>query len=100
MDEPFGAVDPLVRVHLQDFFLDLQKTLHKTVVMVTHDIDEAVKMGDRVAVFNTHGELAHLPGQPLSLRSQAMISWPISSAVPEGYAAWRSRRSTQSGCCR
>ncbi|MEZ5159446.1 MAG: hypothetical protein R2709_00995 [Marmoricola sp.] len=43
-DEPFGAVDPLVRVHLQDFFLDLQKTLHKTVVMVTHDIDEAVKM--------------------------------------------------------
>ena len=69
MDEPFGAVDPLVRVHLQDFFLDLQKTLHKTVVMVTHDIDEAVKMGDRVAVFNTHGELAQF-ARPATLLAQ------------------------------
>ena len=51
MDEPFGAVDPVVRVRLQDEFLRLQRELGKTVVLVTHDIDEAVQMGDRVAVF-------------------------------------------------
>jgi osmoprotectant transport system ATP-binding protein len=58
MDEPFGAVDPVVRVRLQDEFLRLQRDLGKTVVLVTHDIDEAVRMGDRVAVFATGGRLA------------------------------------------
>jgi osmoprotectant transport system ATP-binding protein len=58
MDEPFGAVDPIVRTRLQDEFLRLQRNLGKTVMMVTHDIDEAVRMGDRVAVFATGGRLA------------------------------------------
>ncbi len=58
MDEPFGAVDPVVRTRLQDEFLRLQRELDKTVVLVTHDIDEAVRMGDRVAVFETGGRLA------------------------------------------
>ena len=58
MDEPFGAVDPVVRVRLQDEFLRVQRELGKTVVMVTHDIDEAVKMGDRVAIFQVGGKLA------------------------------------------
>ncbi len=58
MDEPFGAVDPVVRVRLQDEFLRLQRELGKTVVLVTHDIDEAVRLGDRVAVFATGGRLA------------------------------------------
>ena len=58
MDEPFGAVDPVVRVRLQDEFLRLQRDLGKTVVLVTHDIDAAVRMGDRVAVFATGGRLA------------------------------------------
>ena len=58
MDEPFGAVDPVVRVRLQDEFRRLQRDLGKTVVLVTHDIDEAVRMGDRVAVFATGGRLA------------------------------------------
>ncbi len=58
MDEPFGAVDPIVRARLQDEFLRLQRELGKTVLMVTHDIDEAVKMGDRVAVFAAGGRLA------------------------------------------
>jgi osmoprotectant transport system ATP-binding protein len=58
MDEPFGAVDPVIRGHLQDEFLRLQRDLHKTVMLVTHDIDEAVKMGDRVAVFAEGGRLA------------------------------------------
>jgi osmoprotectant transport system ATP-binding protein len=58
MDEPFGAVDPVVRVRLQDEFLRLQRDLGKTVVLVTHDIDEAVRMGDRVAIFAAGGRLA------------------------------------------
>jgi osmoprotectant transport system ATP-binding protein len=60
MDEPFGAVDPVVRVRLQDEFRGLQQELGKTVVLVTHDIDEAVKMGDRVAVFAVGGRLAQV----------------------------------------
>ena len=66
MDEPFGAVDPVVRVRLQEEFRALQRELHKTVVMVTHDIDEAVAMGDRVAVFAEGGRLAQV-GTPLEL---------------------------------
>ena len=52
MDEPFGAVDPIARDRLQDEFLRLQAQLKKTIVMVTHDIDEAIKMGDRICVMN------------------------------------------------
>ncbi|MDT9687166.1 betaine/proline/choline family ABC transporter ATP-binding protein [Streptomyces sp. P9(2023)] len=51
MDEPFGAVDPVVREHLQNEFLNLQATVRKTVLLVTHDIEEAVRMGDRIAVY-------------------------------------------------
>lgn len=51
MDEPFGAVDPVVREHLQNEFLRLQQTLGKTVLFVTHDIEEAVRLGDRIAVY-------------------------------------------------
>ena len=58
MDEPFGAVDPLVRGRLQDEFLRLHDELGVTVVFVTHDIDEAVRLGDRVAVFAVGGRLA------------------------------------------
>ncbi|WP_275463578.1 ABC transporter ATP-binding protein [Streptomyces noursei] len=53
MDEPFGAVDPVVREHLQNEFLRLQSTLHKTVLFVTHDIEEAVRLGDRIAVYGS-----------------------------------------------
>ncbi|WP_405774298.1 ABC transporter ATP-binding protein [Streptomyces sp. NBC_00859] len=51
MDEPFGAVDPVVRERLQNEFLKLQATVRKTVLLVTHDIEEAVRMGDRIAVY-------------------------------------------------
>jgi osmoprotectant transport system ATP-binding protein len=57
MDEPFGAVDPVVRGRLQEEFRRLQRDLAKTVVLVTHDIDEAVLLGDRVAVFAEGGRL-------------------------------------------
>ena len=56
MDEPFGAVDPIARDRLQDDFLRLHHELPKTVVFVTHDIDEAIKMGHRIAIFRD-GEL-------------------------------------------
>jgi osmoprotectant transport system ATP-binding protein len=57
MDEPFGAVDPIVRERLQNEFLRLQEELAKTILFVTHDIDEAIKMGDLVAVMRTGGHL-------------------------------------------
>jgi osmoprotectant transport system ATP-binding protein len=57
MDEPFGAIDPINRERLQDEFLRLQRELRKTVVFVTHDIDEAIKMGDRIAILREGGEL-------------------------------------------
>jgi osmoprotectant transport system ATP-binding protein len=58
MDEPFGAIDPITRERLQDDFLRLQREVHKTVIFVTHDIDEAIKMGDRVAILRQGGRLA------------------------------------------
>ena len=58
MDEPFGAVDPIVRERLQNEFLRLQDDLAKTILFVTHDIDEAIKMGDLVAVMQVGGKLA------------------------------------------
>jgi osmoprotectant transport system ATP-binding protein len=58
MDEPFSAVDPIVRDDLQQELLRLQSDLDKTIVFVTHDIDEAIKLGDRVAVFRVGGRLA------------------------------------------
>jgi osmoprotectant transport system ATP-binding protein len=57
MDEPFGAVDPIVRGRLQDQLRALQERLHKTIVFVTHDIDEAIQLGDRIAVLNVGGVL-------------------------------------------
>jgi osmoprotectant transport system ATP-binding protein len=58
MDEPFGAIDPINRARLQDEFLRLQARVKKTIVFVTHDIDEAIKMGDRIAILREGGVLA------------------------------------------
>ncbi|WGW12050.1 ATP-binding cassette domain-containing protein [Saxibacter everestensis] len=68
MDEPFSAVDPVVREQLQDEFLRLQDELGKTIVIVTHDIDEAIKLGDQIAVFEAGGHLAQMatPAELLS----------------------------------
>ena len=60
MDEPFSAVDPIVRATLQDELIRLQGELHKTVVLVTHDVEEAIKVGDLVAVFRPGGRLAQV----------------------------------------
>ncbi len=58
MDEPFGAIDPINRERLQNEFLRLQAELRKTIIFVTHDIDEAIKMGDRIAILQEGGKLA------------------------------------------
>jgi osmoprotectant transport system ATP-binding protein len=58
MDEPFGAIDPITRDRLQDEFLRLQQEIRKTIVFVTHDIDEAIKMGDRIAILKQQSKIA------------------------------------------
>src|SRR5471030_152724 len=58
MDEPFAAIDPVVREKLQSELLQLQARLHKTIILVTHDINEAIRLGDRIAIFQEGGHLA------------------------------------------
>jgi len=77
MDEPFSAVDPVVREGLHREFLRLQQDLGKTIAMVTHDIDEAIKLGDLVAVFREGGHLAQF-GTPRELLEQ-----PVDEFVAE-----------------
>ncbi len=71
MDEPFGAVDPIVRARLQDQFLDVQRRLRKTVVFVTHDIDEAIKMADRIAILQRGAKVAQYDTPEAILRAPA-----------------------------
>lgn len=71
MDEPFGAVDPIVRANLQDELLSLQARLKKTIVLVTHDIDEAIKLGDRVAILSEGGHLEQYDSPAEILRNPA-----------------------------
>jgi osmoprotectant transport system ATP-binding protein len=76
MDEPFGAVDPIVRERLQNEFLRLQEGLAKTILFVTHDIDEAIKMGDLVAVMQIGGILAQFgpPGEILAQPASEFVA--------------------------
>ena len=112
MDEPFGAVDPIAREKLQNEFLRLQEDIGKTIVFVTHDIDEAIKMGDRIAVLREHSVIAQFdtPERILSdpaddfvaefigsgaslkrlglarVRDFALAEWPVSS-LADGHEA-------------
>ncbi len=76
MDEPFSAVDPVVREQLQDEFLRIQKAVSKTIIMVTHDIDEAMKLGDHVAVLRPGGRLAQIstPGELLNTPQNPFVA--------------------------
>ncbi|MFV0307451.1 MAG: ABC transporter ATP-binding protein [Desertimonas sp.] len=74
MDEPFGAVDPIVRAQLQREFAGLQRDLGKTVVFVTHDVDEAIALGDRIAVLEPGGRLAQM-GTPAELMESPASSF-------------------------
>lgn len=71
MDEPYSAVDPIVRKHLQEDLLRLQRDLHKTIVLVTHDIDEAIKLGDRIVLLNVGGVLEQVGTPAEVLQSPA-----------------------------
>jgi osmoprotectant transport system ATP-binding protein len=71
MDEPFAAVDPIVRGRLQDQFLEIQRRLRKTIVFVTHDIDEAIKIADRIAILNKRGVLEQYASPEEILRAPA-----------------------------
>ncbi|MGH3925504.1 MAG: ABC transporter ATP-binding protein, partial [Pseudonocardiaceae bacterium] len=83
MDEPFGAVDPITRERLQNEFLALQEQLKKTIVFVTHDIDEAIKMADRIAILNIGGVLEqHAPPEEI-------LREPASAFVEEFVGAER-----------
>jgi osmoprotectant transport system ATP-binding protein len=87
MDEPFSAVDPIVRSQLQDEFLRLQADISKTIVMVTHDIDEALKLGDQVVVLREGGTLAQAatPAELLAAPKDAFVADFVGSA--RGYRA-------------
>ena len=76
MDEPYSAVDPIVRERLQDDLLTLQATVRKTIVIVTHDIDEAVKLADRVAIMNVGGVLEQYatPDELLGAPANAFVA--------------------------
>ncbi|MCK0176305.1 MULTISPECIES: ABC transporter ATP-binding protein [Mycobacteriaceae] len=89
MDEPFSAVDPVVREDLQTEILRLQNELRKTIVFVTHDIDEAIKLGERVAVFGRGGKLQQYD-PPARL-----LSNPANDAVAEFVGADRGYRGLQ-----
>jgi osmoprotectant transport system ATP-binding protein len=78
MDEPFSAVDPVVRSELHEFFLGLQRELSKTIILITHDIEEAIKLGDQVAIMRIGGHLAQV-GSP-----QQLLDEPVDAFV-EGF---------------
>jgi osmoprotectant transport system ATP-binding protein len=71
MDEPYSAVDPIVRERLQDELLTLQERVHKTIVIVTHDIDEAIRLADRIAIFNIGGVVEQYDRPAQILRAPA-----------------------------
>ena len=77
MDEPFGAVDPVTRVRLQDELLRIQEELGKTIVCVTHDFDEAVKLGDRIVVFDVGARIAQYD------RPEAILAEPAEEYVAD-----------------
>ncbi len=86
MDEPFGAVDPIVRAELQTELIRLQRELDKTVVFVTHDIDEAFLLGDQVAILQAGGSIAQL-GSPTEI-----ISAPANEFVAHFIGAEKGKR--------
>ncbi|MBW3620188.1 MAG: betaine/proline/choline family ABC transporter ATP-binding protein [Actinobacteria bacterium] len=76
MDEPFGAIDPITRTRLQNEFLRVQRDIQKTIVFVTHDIDEAIKMGDRIAILNEGSRIAQFatPEEILTAPANEFVS--------------------------
>jgi osmoprotectant transport system ATP-binding protein len=77
MDEPFGAIDPITRDRLQNEFLRVQSELHKTIVFVTHDIDEAIKMGDRIAILGEGSAIRQID------TPERILAYPVDEFVDD-----------------
>ncbi|WP_300383565.1 ABC transporter ATP-binding protein [uncultured Nocardioides sp.] len=77
MDEPFGAIDPITRERLQNEFLRLQEELRKTIVFVTHDIDEAIKMGDRIAILGERSTIRQID------TPERILAYPVDDFVDD-----------------
>ena len=77
MDEPFGAIDPITRDRLQNEFLRVQSELHKTIVFVTHDIDEAIKMGDRIAILGEGSAIRQID------TPERILAYPVDDFVDD-----------------
>jgi osmoprotectant transport system ATP-binding protein len=77
MDEPFGAIDPITRERLQNEFLRVQAELRKTIVFVTHDIDEAIKMGDRIAILREQSRIAQFD------TPERILAYPVDDFVSD-----------------
>ncbi|MGB9011960.1 MAG: ABC transporter ATP-binding protein [Aeromicrobium sp.] len=77
MDEPFGAIDPITRDRLQNEFLRVQGELHKTIVFVTHDIDEAIKMGDRIAILGEGSKIRQID------TPERILAYPVDEFVDD-----------------
>ena len=80
MDEAFSALDPLIRREMQDELLNLQQRLNKTIIFVTHDLDEALKLGDRIALMRD-GEIVQVGTPKRSLQTRRMPTLSGSSPV-------------------
>lgn len=87
MDEPFGAIDPITRDRLQDEFLQLQARIRKTIVFVTHDVDEALRLGDRIAIFADGSRLAQF-ASPLEILTNPADDF-VRTFIGEGAAIRR-----------
>jgi osmoprotectant transport system ATP-binding protein len=87
MDEPFGATDPITREKLQLEFLRLQQTIGKTIVFVTHDFDEAIKLGDRIAVLSKRSQIAQFD-TPANILANPASDY-VSSFIGQGAALKR-----------
>ncbi|MBO2445847.1 ABC transporter ATP-binding protein [Actinomadura barringtoniae] len=94
MDEPFGALDPITRERLQDAFLELQEQIGKTIVLVTHDLTEALKLGDRIAMLGQHAKLVQYDA-PATILAEPADDF-VASFVGAG-AAMRRLRLVEAG---
>ncbi len=92
MDEPFGALDPVTRERLQDEFLNLQAQIRKTIVLVTHDVTEAVRLGDRIAILSEHARLAQYD-TPAAILAEPADEF-VASFIGSGAAIRRLRLET------
>jgi osmoprotectant transport system ATP-binding protein len=89
MDEPFGAIDPIIRERLHDEFLDIQRTVRKTICFVTHDLQEALKLGDHIAIFTAGGRITQYD-TPEGILSQPANDF-VAAFVGSGAAVRRLR---------